>query len=182
MKNFISISVLYCLVITVVGQQEVTTNEDTIYQTRALELHNEYRGKHGATPLTVKEDLNKRAKQCAEYYLSKMVFDMSCPFKTSSGENLYAMSGSGGRNSSVMNVNSVTQRAVESWYIKSSTYDFATKKLQPKAGQFTQMVWKGTREFGFGVALGNGVAVAIGLYSPPGNVVGHFNENVGSLI
>lgn len=46
-------------------------------------------------------------------------------------------------------------------------------------GHFTQVVWKGSKEVGFGKAHGkDGRVVVVGNYHPPGNVMGHFEENV----
>ncbi|CAL8141289.1 unnamed protein product [Orchesella dallaii] len=176
MKIFVRALVLQFTLIIVAGHDS-KEEAGSSFHTTAVQLHNIYRAKHGAKPLKNSEDLNKRAKRCAEYYLSKMLFDMSCPFKGSTGENLYAI---GGGNSSLTS-GSLTQRAIEDWYSKSSNYNFKNTKVQPKAGQFTQLVWAESREVGMGVAIGNNVAVAVALYSPPGNVLGHFATNVGRL-
>lgn len=48
------------------------------------------------------------------------------------------------------------------------------------AEHFTQVVWKGTRYVGMGMAhnVKRGIVVIVANYFPPGNVIGHFVENV----
>lgn len=47
------------------------------------------------------------------------------------------------------------------------------------SGHFTQMVWKGSREFGIGKAITrDGKVIIVGQYRPPGNVIDHFEGNV----
>ena len=52
--------------------------------------------------------------------------------------------------------------------------------MQNRAGRFTQVVWKGSREIGIGRAFAdNGQTVFVVCnYLPAGNVIGHFKENV----
>jgi len=52
--------------------------------------------------------------------------------------------------------------------------------FQRGAGQFTQVVWKGSREIGIGRAFAdNGQTVYVVCnYLPAGNVMGRFKENV----
>ncbi len=46
-------------------------------------------------------------------------------------------------------------------------------------GHFTQVVWKGSQEVGFGKAHGkDGRVFVVGNYHPAGNVMGQFEENV----
>lgn len=46
-------------------------------------------------------------------------------------------------------------------------------------GHFTQMVWRGSREFGIGRAKGaSGYVYIVANYNPRGNVRGHYAANV----
>lgn len=46
-------------------------------------------------------------------------------------------------------------------------------------GHFTQVVWKETKEVGFGKAKsGGGRVFVVGSYRPAGNMVGSFKDNV----
>lgn len=47
------------------------------------------------------------------------------------------------------------------------------------SGHFTQVVWKGSKEFGVGKALAkDGKTIVVASYRPAGNMVGKFSENV----
>ena len=52
--------------------------------------------------------------------------------------------------------------------------------MYPILGHFTQVVWKSTTEAGFGVAVcpNNQIMIVVGNYSPAGNFMGQFSENV----
>jgi len=134
-----------------------------------LDAHNAVRSQHGASALTWSSDLANRAAFWAD----------GCQLKhsggvlrsTSYGENIAA--GTGGF--------SVTDAAAT----------FIDDKAQynpsyPSYLRFTQVVWKSTTELGcavsecknlFGPNTGTS-KIFVCLYNPPGNVVGHANENV----
>ncbi len=63
------------------------------------------------------------------------------------------------------------------WYSEVSRYDYDECK---GAGHFTQLVWKGSKELGFGFGkIGDRKYLAgVALYYPPGNLVGAYQENV----
>ena len=49
------------------------------------------------------------------------------------------------------------------------------KSLGMKDGnlnQYTQMVWKDTKEIGCAIAFGNTCSIVVCQYSPPGNIIG----------
>ena len=58
--------------------------------------------------------------------------------------------------------------------------DVCVLAIQNRAGRFTQVVWKGSREIGIGRAFAeNGQTVFVVCnYLPVGNVMGRFKENV----
>ncbi|KDQ16639.1 hypothetical protein BOTBODRAFT_172759 [Botryobasidium botryosum FD-172 SS1] len=66
------------------------------------------------------------------------------------------------------------------WADEAAEYDPAI----PKYSHFTQMVWKSTTQMGCAVAYCDGIsgpgkgAYHVCQYSPPGNVMGQFPENV----
>lgn len=46
-------------------------------------------------------------------------------------------------------------------------------------GHFTQVVWKGSKEFGIGKAITkDNKVIIVGQYKPAGNLLGTFHENV----
>ncbi|KAF9056351.1 CAP domain-containing protein [Panaeolus papilionaceus] len=133
-----------------------------------LSAHNTIRAQHGASPLTWNNDLAAKAQQWAN----------GCQFKHSGGslgafgENLAAGTGS----------NYDIAAAVKSWTDEVSEYD----PNNPQPSHFTQVVWKGTTQVGCAVQTCNGIFDAsfgpakyfVCEYSPQGNIIGRFAQNV----
>lgn len=78
-----------------------------------------------------------------------------------------------------MNVTLTGESMIEMWYAESSKHDYSADSQQ-QSSNFSQLVWKASKEVGFGrikITPGNswyGVAV----YMPAGNVLGHYGANV----
>ncbi|KAI9462513.1 CAP domain-containing protein [Lactarius psammicola] len=133
-----------------------------------LSAHNNVRAQHGADPLTWSDELSAKAQQWAD----------GCQFKHSGGslgpfgENLAAGTGDG----------YTIATAVKDWTDEVSEYD----PNNPVPSHFTQVVWKGTTQVGCAVKDCSGIFDAkFGLahyyvceYSPAGNVIGEFPQNV----
>lgn len=70
--------------------------------------------------------------------------------------------------------------ATQDWYDEVNGYNFKKPGFSEETSHFTQMVWKGNKLFGFGVARGNENSVAVALYSPGGNIDGQneYRSNV----
>ena len=65
------------------------------------------------------------------------------------------------------------------WYQEKQFYNKENNSLQLLSENFTQMVWKDTKEVGFGISqTKTGEWVAVANYYPSGNVNGKFQENV----
>ena len=65
------------------------------------------------------------------------------------------------------------------WYKEMKDYNFKNPSFGSKTGHFTQVVWVGSLEFGVAKATAkNGAHYVVARYSPAGNVMGHFPENV----
>ncbi|PBL00780.1 PR-1-like protein [Armillaria gallica] len=133
-----------------------------------LEGHNTIRAQHGAADLTWSDELAGKAQQWA----NGCVFKHSGGSLGSFGENLAAGTGSGYDISS----------AIKSWTDEASSYD----PNNPVASHFTQVVWKATSQVGCAVQSCDGIFAAsfgkasyyVCEYSPAGNVIGQFAENV----
>lgn len=129
-----------------------------------LAVHNELRARHGVPPLTWSEELAQGSQKWAE----------ACVFEHSAGrygENLIWWRGGS---------NDPAVRARE-WYDEIKDYDFAAgdKNDLAKTGHFTQMIWRATREAGCGLAkCRDGSTMMVCRYSPAGNVLRRFQENV----
>ncbi|XP_055529626.1 uncharacterized protein LOC129721273 [Wyeomyia smithii] len=137
-----------------------------------LRHHNEYRRKHGAPDLVLHKELLRDAQQWAEI----LARDDRFTYRQNSkyGENLYCLW------SSDRHAKPNPKDVCRSWYEEVKQYSF---NVEPrgviKGGQFTQMVWKGTKELGVGVGqTRSGKVIVVCTYYPRGNVLGQFVANV----
>ncbi len=139
----------------------------------ALDAHNEYRAKHGVSPLTLSKRLCESAQAWADKLARENRFehDTNCDY----GENLYC---SWSSNPKAVQVSGRTP--VDSWYSESKKHMFGCEPHSTATGHFTQVVWKASKEFGIGKAVAprSGKVIVVGNYDPPGNFVGKYTENV----
>ncbi|OQV12418.1 putative Golgi-associated plant pathogenesis-related protein 1 [Hypsibius exemplaris] len=137
------------------------------FETEALRAHNTYRAMHGAAPLRLNQELCNVAQNWANYLAQRGSMVHS---QTQHGENLYWTS-----------ANSVPSgaTAVDAWYSEVEDY-FSWFGTGP-TGHFTQVVWKGTREMGIAQSRGRNGVYVVANYSPPGNMQGEYDENVGPI-
>jgi hypothetical protein len=117
--------------------------------------------------------LNDLALKCSEYYAKKGKIDHSCPHKAGNGENLFW--GKGGNWSQLVHA---TSRGTQLWYDEVKIYDFKNPGFSMATGHFTQLVWKSSTKFGFGITVNKAGTFGVGMYSPPGNYKGQFPQNV----
>lgn len=91
------------------------------------------------------------------------------------GENIYCLWSSECQNAKVN-----PREVCQSWYDEVKEYNFDVEKRgSPRAGQFTQMVWKATKHLGVGMAkTKKGKVLVVCNYSPRGNIIGEFGRNV----
>ena len=70
--------------------------------------------------------------------------------------------------------------ATYQWYIEIDDYDFSTgdSKNDNMIGNFTQVVWKGSKELEIGVSCGRNGCFVVANYYPGGNYVGEYANNV----
>ncbi|CAL8083290.1 unnamed protein product [Calicophoron daubneyi] len=140
----------------------------------ALEAHNRFRAAHGCPRLVYNSGLARSAQNWANEIAKSG--NMRHSNDKSHGENLayrwssaqVALSGA---------------EAAQMWYDEIKFHDF-NGQFQPKSGHFTQLIWKDSKSAGFGRAMsadGHSVYV-VGHYSPPGNVMGKFADNVPRAI
>ncbi|TBU64989.1 PR-1-like protein [Dichomitus squalens] len=133
-----------------------------------LTAHNSIRAQHGAAPLTWSDSL----AAAAQTWANKCVFKHSGGTLGPFGENLAAGTGS----------SYDIAAAVKSWTDEVSEYD----PNNPVPSHFTQVVWKGSTQVGCAVQECSGIfAASFGLakffvceYSPQGNIIGEFPQNV----
>merc|ERR1712226_911418 len=132
---------------------------------------------HGASALKYSKSLENAAQRHANYLASlgeKINQDSHSTNRRNTGENLHQSSSTG--------PNPSAEGATKSWYKEESDYDYqyGTSKNGKAIGHFTQIVWKGSTEFGIAKATAKqndgwyGVWV-VAQYSPAGNIVGRAN-------
>ncbi|KAL4243480.1 hypothetical protein ABKN59_001155 [Abortiporus biennis] len=133
-----------------------------------LSAHNSVRAQHGATALTWSDNLASKAQQWANGCVFQHSGGSLGPF----GENLAAGTGS----------SYDIAAAVKSWTDEASQYD----PNNPQPSHFTQVVWKGTTQVGCAVQSCDGIfdpsfgkaKFFVCEYSPQGNIIGEFAQNV----
>ncbi|MEU6829146.1 CAP family protein [Nocardia beijingensis] len=165
------VSVVAAVMLAALVAGEGTAAGQSDYAQTGLTLHNQYRAKHGSPAMTLTQNLNAQADQCAKYYAQKRTIDHSCPYKNGAGENLALGQGT-------YEAVSFVQIATKMWYDEIKEYDFNNPGFSMRTGHFTQVVWKASTRLGIGYASQGGTTVVVGLYNPPGNVEGQFPQNV----
>lgn len=137
-----------------------SSNLDSFAQS-VLDTTNKYRAQHGAAALTWSNELASYAK--------KYLDNQNCVFAHSGGpygENL------------AMGYSSVSS-AIDAWYNEVSSYDYSNPGFSMSTGHFTQLVWKGTTQVGcYSYDCGSSGQFVACEYSPAGNVLGNFAQNV----
>ena len=150
------------------GNEEIIINYDI--KTDALSQHCKYRKNHKVGNLTLSEELcdkaNKKISKLIEKDDDEYIDDED---EGELGENLYI---------SYQGPNKVKE-ICESWYNEKKNYIFGQIKYQKGTGHFTQMIWKGTKEVGFGWGTSkSNKFYFLAYYYPAGNEIGKFKENV----
>lgn len=124
--------------------QEIEEYDDSKFAIEALMSHNQYRFQHSAAPLATNEYLNRAATEWATE-LARMNQLQHSPDQWRRyqgavlGENLAYFVGP------VLN----GKRLTEMWYREGKRHDF-NADLQENSLHFSQLVWKGTKQVGFG--------------------------------
>lgn len=124
------------------------------------------REKHHAPPLVLSKWLCDRAQRWADELTKKGEFEHSDCVENGKrmGENIFWYSAT-----------AKPGMASKSWYSEIKDYKYEDgEKSWDKCGHFTQIVWIGSTEVGFGFSKGN----VVGNYYPAGNMMGTFSKNV----
>ena len=153
------------------SQKKLSKKSKENFINSALKAHNEYRKLHNAEPLNLSVKLTKIAQDYAEKLATNNEFKHSeneingYPL----GENLYMYLG-----------NEISGKLMtDDWYNEISNYNFNKNEYQKGTGHFTQIIWKGTKNVGFGYSINmEGAFVAVANYFPAGNLIYDFRNNV----
>ena len=63
-------------------------------------------------------------------------------------------------------------------YNEIKDYDYNRGGYQSGTGHFTQIIWKGTTKVGAAVVRRGNIVVVVARYTPAGNFMGRFKQNV----
>ena len=152
----------------------VTFTEKTMnlkkMQLLELEEHNYLRKLHGSPPLILNEELNQIAQKYAIKLAKEKVMrhskeeDRYLKGKKGEwvGENLHFASASRG-------LQYASGDMSKAWYSEIKDYNFETGKSTGVTGHFTQLIWKDSKEVGFGVAFNGSILMSVANYYPGGN-------------
>ena len=167
MKNIILIAfILRALIIQTISLDLEKIRSDI------LTNHNYHRKRHQVEPLERSEEIEKVAQAYSEHLaeIEKLVHSHN-----GYGENLFYCWSS--------NSICVTgEYASQSWYSEVSKYNFNSPGFSSGTGHFTQLVWKGSKKIGCGAACNKNNKCYVSCnYSPAGNVINYFENNVFPL-
>ena len=144
----------------------------TTFLEEALCAHNELRAKHNSPPLILNPNLTTLAQNHSELLAKEGILNYSNNKLENKkiGENLF-----------MSKMKCTGEEVSLYWYKGIKYYDFQNlnniEKEETK--NFTQLIWKSTKEVGFGVSTdkkGNFYVVAN--YFPCGNIKGQYKDNV----
>lgn len=135
-----------------------------------MQTHNQYRVIHGAEPIRWSHSLAKAAQSWAEKIAREQ-----CLIHASREDRYYK-----GENICRMSSHFSIEDALRIWYSEKGNYDYDKPGFDLHTGHFTQIVWKGTREVGVGMAKSpdGKLTYLVARYDPPGNILNRFEENV----
>ena len=153
------------------NQQKKEIISGNSFQKEALDTHNNYRKKHHANNLVLNKDLCNIAQKYAEYLAKTGNFEHSSNSYNGNplGENLFACYG--------IKING--KMMTDDWYNEIKQYNFNKPGFISGTGHFTQIIWKDSKEVGFGYAQGSdGYYYGVANYYPAGNYMGEFEYNV----
>jgi hypothetical protein len=133
---------------------------------------NMYRAKNRAPPMSYNETIASFSNQWSNYLLTNNLFQHSGTHLY--GENLAYYEGYG------TDLLTLIKLSIDAWYNEISSYDFNSPKFSEATGHFTCLVWVASTEFGIAIAIDPVTTKAIVTLntSPPGNVIGQFQQNV----
>ncbi|CAF1029172.1 unnamed protein product [Rotaria sordida] len=148
------------------------TDAQKTFQEEMLKAHNNYRKQHCVPSLVLDDGLSRGAQSYAKTLVKTNVFAHSTD-RDNVGENLY-------KKSSSKALKLTGDKPTDSWYNEIKDYDFNKPGFSSAAGHLTQVLWKNSNKLGVGIAYSadERIVYVVARYSPAGNVLEQFDENV----
>ena len=146
---------------------------NTKFLEEILNAHNEIRLKHNSPPLKLNPSLSMIAQNYSEKLcdIKKLIKSGSMFYNQKLGENLFFSEN-----------NCTGEEVTLYWYKGRKNYDFnnlSKNKKNEENDNFTQLIWKNTKEVGFGFNHDNdGNLYVVANYYPCGNIKGQYKNNV----
>lgn len=136
------------------------------------EYINIYRRKHHSHDITYNSEISKISQNWSNNLIKKNIFSHSNNRKY--GENLSMFRGY--KNDIIY----LIKKSIDMWYNEVKLYDFNKSAYNSQTGHFTALVWNSSIEFGIGYTYNSSTKTVVICmnFSPPGNVIGLFRENV----
>lgn len=131
---------------------------------------NQYRKAHQVPDLIWDDNISLYSQEWSNYLLSNNVFQHSG--SSLYGENLAYFKGYGEDPMTLIKL------SIDMWYQEIKDYDFTNPGFRSTTGHFTCLVWKSSKKLGMGISISNNTAVISFNTSPPGNILGEFEQNV----
>ena len=165
MKNLILISFIFGAFIFQINSLDLEKIRSDI-----LTDHNYYRKKHQVDELQRSAEIEKVAQAYSEHLakIEQKIYSGNDKY----GENLYYC---WDNNSICVTKENVSQ----TWYDEVKLYDLKNPRFISGTGDFTQLVWKGSKEIGCGAACNNKNKCYVTCnYYPPGNYLNQIEDNI----
>ena len=144
---------------------------NTKFLEEILHSHNELRLKHNSPPLVLSPNLSTLAQKKVEKMAKKGIKK----YKKEINKDNYGINYFFSKN------NCTGDEVTSFWYEGINKYNFTKQenKNDEKINNFTQLIWKNTKEVGFGYTNDDkGNFYVIAYYFPCGNIKGEYKNNV----
>jgi uncharacterized protein YkwD len=131
--------------------------------------HNKLRKQHGVPALTHDPALDKSALAWAKQMCKDEKMYHSTAMANNVSENLFCGTGK----------EYTPKEATQAWYDEISMYDYENPGFNAATGHFTALIWKDVKKIGYAkMKSKKGQLFIVGHYSPAGNMLGEFEDNV----
>ncbi|KAI0703483.1 CAP domain-containing protein [Cytidiella melzeri] len=153
------------------GDDEMNEAMFDDWKNLVVNSHNKFRSHYGAPNLSWSDALYPGTLQWAQ----------QCKFQHSQGNGKYGENLAAGTGNAYGFTN-----GLQDWMNEASKYDYNHPGFSSGTGHFTQVVWKSSQQVACAIAdcragtiFGQPSKMIVCRYSPPGNFIGRFPENVG---
>ncbi|KAH8243335.1 hypothetical protein KR032_006626, partial [Drosophila birchii] len=144
--------------------------------------HNRLRRLHGVPPVKLSEELTLRAIEYAKVRSYIITMILCKPFDTqvlAAHQNLVHSKSDGLYGENLCIRTRDPEKCVQYWYNEHIFYDYSSPRFSFETGHFTQVIWVGTKEIGWGEAKDSyGTYYVVCMYIPSGNIRGEFAKNI----